>query len=192
MLNVAVWLNLPVFVDCLMESAAFKIRADPTGRTPLHWAAARMHHDLLLLFLKHGADPNAPDNKGWTPLHLAAQNWPVADLVLIDLLASGAEIEARDRDGRTALHISAAAANGIALQILINNGADVCATDAKGNTPLQLAEKNIWADACVDIFHLHLAGADTTLPDSAKGSLNDSKANQVDSAMTSAEGNTSY
>ncbi|XP_078063714.1 NF-kappa-B inhibitor-like protein 1 isoform X1 [Mustelus asterias] len=43
------------------------------GRTPLHVACARRDHITARLLLRHGADPTSQDQKGNTPLHLAAR-----------------------------------------------------------------------------------------------------------------------
>ena len=48
-----------------------------------------------------GADINAADEEGWTPLHYTAlENKPEVAKVL---LANGAQVNVRDKDGKTAL-----------------------------------------------------------------------------------------
>src|ERR1043165_1542661 len=45
----------------------------PDGSTALHWAAHRSDVDLVKLLIKAGADVNAADDLGTTPLELAGQ-----------------------------------------------------------------------------------------------------------------------
>ena len=46
--------------------------ADKEGFTPLNLAVGNDQSDVLLHLLERGADPNRPDERGWTPLHWAA------------------------------------------------------------------------------------------------------------------------
>jgi ankyrin repeat protein len=68
---------------------------------PLHAAmAGRAGLRILTALLAKGADVNAVEHGGYTPLHLAAGR---GDLVLLNtLLARGARAEARTDDGKTA------------------------------------------------------------------------------------------
>ena len=43
------------------------------GCTPMDLAAARGHVGVVNLFVSNSNNPNAPDAKGWTPLHRAAR-----------------------------------------------------------------------------------------------------------------------
>jgi ankyrin repeat protein len=51
--------------------------------------------------LAHGADVNARDNNGVTPLHIAAENGN-CDLVSI-LIANGADVNVKDKAGESPL-----------------------------------------------------------------------------------------
>lgn len=88
---------------------------DGDGWTPLHWAACRTREggpgdwpfsdtSEVKLLLAFGADPNARDKVGVTPLHVAADEGEIRVLKL--LLAAGADVMVReDEDGRTPLHL---------------------------------------------------------------------------------------
>ena len=54
---------------------------DGSDRTPLHWAARYGHVELCRLLVNKGADVNATDDWGWTPLDLAISNHAVEILV---------------------------------------------------------------------------------------------------------------
>jgi ankyrin repeat protein len=45
-----------------------------TGRTPLHWAAARGHKEVAELLIVKGSDVNAKDDDGKTPVDWAILN----------------------------------------------------------------------------------------------------------------------
>lgn len=69
--------------------------AEPYGsqRRPLHYASLYKQPNMAKLLLTHGADPNATDKQGWSPLHCAALNGDIA--VAQVLLAAGAATSAR-------------------------------------------------------------------------------------------------
>jgi len=89
--------------------------------------------DMVQLLLDQGADVNAKDAAGKTPLHWAAK----ADLDTVrTLMSAGAEVNAKDDLDRTPLHfLSASAAPDIVI-LLVKAGADVNAKTANDWTPL--------------------------------------------------------
>ncbi len=87
--------------------------------------------------LARGADPNARDDQGRTPIFSAVLGGSVALLGL--LLETKADVNARDERGATALHVAAEEVLPEAATLLIGRGADVNAQDEEGNTPLSRA-----------------------------------------------------
>jgi hypothetical protein len=89
-------------------------------------------------FLKAGADVDARDKFGNTPLIYAAARNPETCNLLID---NGADVNARNEYGETALITAASTCYGYTetCEILVENGADLNAADNCGNTPLMYA-----------------------------------------------------
>jgi ankyrin repeat protein len=84
--------------------------------------------------LEGGADVNARNNDGQTPLHLA-HDIDVAKW----LMDNGANVNAKDNSGQTPLHRTSKYQHWDVSPLLIKNGADVNARDNYGATPLHLA-----------------------------------------------------
>ena len=89
-------------------------RRDDKGRTALHWAASYYDWDelrtpLAALLVEAGADVNAIDDEGKTPLMYAVKEvrlWRDTALEAVGFMVShGADITLRDKDGKTALDL---------------------------------------------------------------------------------------
>jgi ankyrin repeat protein len=82
-----------------------KVLLDETdeGETALHWAVSRQHTAILTMLLNAGANPNVPDNDGYTPLHDLAEmgDCPKARTMLEALLAAGADPSRQEKNGQT-------------------------------------------------------------------------------------------
>lgn len=100
-----------------------QVRAqDRFGRTPLHLLAASGRYPVLYpivdLFVEAGADINARDNDGQTPLHKAVScEEPSLDFIRT-LLQRGADAKARDNDGNTPEDLARESGNPMARIIL--------------------------------------------------------------------------
>ena len=92
------------------------------------------------LELRRGADPNAKNADGATPLHVAAALG--RDGIMKLLLERKVELEARDVDGNTPLHLAAAHADGETVELLLDGGAKIEARNGFGETPLHLAAES--------------------------------------------------
>ena len=73
---------------------------DDNGRTPLHEAAFKGHLPVMQYLCEQGADQEARDNYGKTPLHMAYNgHLPVVQY----LCEQGADKDVRDNDSMTPL-----------------------------------------------------------------------------------------
>jgi hypothetical protein len=95
--------------------------------------------------LDRGANLNAKDILGYTPLHKAAM---YGDIELVDLLLRyGADANAKTDKAETPLHLAASRGQADVVKMLLERGADVNARDEKGWTPLHFAAFNNHSNA---------------------------------------------
>ena len=96
--------------------------------------------------ISEGANVNAWDGHGWTPLKLAAASIPNLSNpeVIIALIKAGADVNARCSRGGTALMFGVLSnnPNPEVITILLEAGADVDAVSAYGKTALDFARQN--------------------------------------------------
>ncbi|MCW3054131.1 MAG: transient receptor potential channel pyrexia-like, partial [Chthonomonadales bacterium] len=86
----------------------------------LHLAVEAEDFMKVRLLLEQGAEIDARNEGGYTPLHLAATHYvpDIADY----LLAHGADIHSRDRSGKTALDMAAWYGRLEATRLLLEKG----------------------------------------------------------------------
>ena len=123
-------------VDSIVEAEKAK---PPTAKAPdisIHKAAEDGNIKAVKQHLAAGADVNAKDKRGFTPLHM------VADIGIVELLiAEGADAKAESDRGATPLHGAAFSGHAEIAELLIAAGADVNVEGGWGGiTPLEAAE----------------------------------------------------
>jgi truncated hemoglobin YjbI/ankyrin repeat protein len=105
------------------------------GQTLLHEAAAARDAVLAAALIRAGADPNAKEPEGHTPLYRATTG-----AVARVLLAAGATADVSSGPTRgTPLHQAARRGSWSVAAALLDHGATIEARDAKGETPLRRA-----------------------------------------------------
>lgn len=113
------------------------------GHTALLTAALDRRTEIAKLLIAHGADVNAADQGGTTPLIACApdHDYPVnAEAELVRLLINkGANVNAADTDGWTALLGAAFYGDLEFVQLLTAAGADVVHADSRGRTAKSVA-----------------------------------------------------
>jgi ankyrin repeat protein len=157
-LHAAAYLSRREIVDLLIRKGAKVNARSKDGATPVHraierFAGARSGHRALTseaesasmmivvkLLLAGGADVNAADASGVTPLILAASSGQ-NDLVEL-LLVHGAAVNAKDYEGAGALYVATVMDQPEIAELLIAHGADVNAGTKSGSTPLSYAARD--------------------------------------------------
>ena len=125
------------------------------GETLLHRASANGNRDRAVLLIDHGADVNAKDVYGSTPLHYALSKdagTPELAKLLID---AGADVDARGEGGERPLHKAVRRLE--ALHLLLDEGAYPDYGDDLGRTPLHHA---VAMDHAESVTALVRAGAE--------------------------------
>uniref|UniRef100_A0A3B3TQA0 Uncharacterized protein n=1 Tax=Poecilia latipinna TaxID=48699 RepID=A0A3B3TQA0_9TELE len=122
-----------VISDLIAQGANLMAQTDRTGETALHLAARYARADAAKRLLDAGADPNAHDNMGRTPLH-AAVAADAQGVFQILIRNRATELDSRMNDGTTPLILAARLAVEGMVEELIHCHADINAVDDHGKT----------------------------------------------------------
>lgn len=122
----------------LIRSGADANEQQPSGATPLHWAARRDAVDIASTLIRAGANTNVANAYGVTPLHLACVNGSAA--MIRTLLDAGADPEQALPSGESPLMTAARSGSVQSVELLLNRGAAVNAIEREsGQTALMWA-----------------------------------------------------
>ncbi|XP_077989924.1 uncharacterized protein LOC144444384 [Glandiceps talaboti] len=153
LLNMVVGWNFDAeIVECLIKYGANIRRADDLDRTALHYAAMfdrDAHHQHVLTLLKYNPDINKQDIHGNTALSYAAFRSAVNAVQA--LIECGADPNIKSAKGNTPLHYACRHGKISVINYLLNY-VDINAANHDGETPLDLAVKNLSVFAkCLDL-----------------------------------------
>lgn len=154
---------------------------DADGNTALHRLCTGFYDvnkvESMASLIASGANVNAANNLGQTPLHVAAQkingwdnNDPPVNEPFQLLVYKQADVNARDNEGRTPMDVVAASDSSFkseAMALLIKAGAKSNVTDKKGLTTVHqaLTGEWPWQSAGENLQQLAQAGADFSAKD---------------------------
>jgi ankyrin repeat protein len=169
-------------LDVILAAGQFEINgSNVNGMTALHYASHANNMTTARYLLEKGADPAIGDNKGFTPLHLAAKHSYNTDILAL-LLTREKKIEINkvNESGLTALYVAVATSNVTAARFLLEKGANPNVADPNGYIPLHVAAKYA---KDMDIVELLLNHKDTNV-----NFLDNAGRNALDFAMDNEHG----
>lgn len=102
----------------------------------LHNAVARGHEKVVDVLLSKGANIEATNSEGQTPIFIAVQH-NFAHLVNL-LVDRGADLQAEDNAGNTPLHLAASTGRTKMIKLLLSLGADKHAENDEGEKPIDV------------------------------------------------------
>ncbi len=151
---------------------------------PLHGAAEVGDVNKVQQLLSEGADVNAIDRAGFTPLFYAAHKGykDVAEL----LIAGGANVNAKDAYDNTPLHYAAMAGHYEVCNLLIAKRANVNAQNATGGTAMTMASKG-GHSRIVELLRKHASNARPARQTASQGTDARARPELAEAAKTSAE-----
>jgi len=127
-----------VIQDLISQDADINAQMDKTGETPLHLAARYRRADAAKLLIDAGADVNAQDHSGRTPLHSSVST-DAQGVFHILLKNRATNLNAKTGDGTTPLILAARLGIEGMVEQLIEAEADVNSADEQGKTALHWA-----------------------------------------------------
>jgi TPR repeat protein len=136
-------------VDACPDDFAFKMFDGKLGKNELLASVIINHRGVAESLLAKGADVNAKNFDGLTPLHYSAARGYKSMVEL--LLANHADVHVTSRSGCTPLHFAVQENQETIAELLLANGAEVNAKDNKGLTPLHESAgrgHKVWWNCC--------------------------------------------
>ena len=139
-------------------------RLDSDGNQPLHLACKHGMTTAVQLLVDLGADTNALNKRGQTPLHIIADREKDCPGLCEIFLKRDAKVNAVDNDGNQALHLACERRHKETCKLLLCHGADVTAVDRQKKRAFTkqfikslMEESFLEVKRSVDVTGLHLS-----------------------------------
>ncbi|KAH8983535.1 ankyrin repeat-containing domain protein [Lactarius akahatsu] len=134
------WPDRSDFVQLLTERGADVNARGKDHKTALHLASRALNFESMRVLLDCGANVNAEDLLGQTPLHGVLENTLYrfeGDLDVAKLLVEhGADVNTQNKRCATLLHIAASKLNLESVRVFLDLGARANVKDSRSQTPL--------------------------------------------------------
>ena len=127
----------------LLISDHYERGVNNEGNLALHIASRHVMSAAVQFLVDLGADTNAMNRRGQTPLHAAAGGKKDCPKLCDILLEREAKINAMDECRQQPLHLACEKGYAEAACLLLSHGAEIRAVDLDGHTPLLLISKHI-------------------------------------------------
>jgi ankyrin repeat protein len=132
--------NLNIVRECLFKDRSIVFLKNNANRTLLMESLIFKKENIAKLLIENGADIEAKDDKGWSPLLFAVQSY-LPEMVKL-LIGRGVDVNSHNDFGNTPLHeaLTSSQGKGEIISELIKAGAKKDIRNNSGITPLQLAK----------------------------------------------------
>lgn len=128
-------------LSCVKElrhyGASYAVQ-DRGGSTAFHWAMDSKNTEMVDWMIDDGANMEATDYNGWTPLLRVAAVGGSPEVTRL-LLRRGASVSCKDKDGKTPLMIAVINGHTSMVEQLLKKGADASVKNEYGKSAYEMA-----------------------------------------------------
>lgn len=121
-LHISCFSKLSEISHLLLKKGADILNQGENGNYPLHYAVLGNDFKIIKKIISNNFDPELPNNKGETALHLAIQE---GNYEIVNYLLFKSDLHVKDSEGNSALHKITSATSYNIFSLLLSNGANI-------------------------------------------------------------------